>query len=318
MATQHDLSGDDIRAIRLGLELTQVEAGELIGGGPRAFAKYEAGAVQPSASVRHLLRLLQADPAAIATLRGNGPHPRPAAAISPFTVVGEHVATLTERLFPELLRRLLSSEAQAHDVPADRIHVASNIHASDGGEDGYIAWSGEPDRTRFLPSCRCQFQLKAGAVSPSVAARDVLTGGGKVKDMVRSNFQVGGHYILLTTHRYARKAIERRAAAILKAIQSAGLDVAAHQVRCGTPTRLPLGQMTIQPSPLGSGSRRSRGLLDPSGPGITGAGRPEHDGSPWAEDERLSRLRLGSFSAPRDCALARTWWVVLGSGSPAW
>ena len=38
-----EISPDEIRAIREGLGLTQVEAGELLGGGPRAFTKYEAG-----------------------------------------------------------------------------------------------------------------------------------------------------------------------------------------------------------------------------------------------------------------------------------
>ena len=193
----------------------------MIGGGPRAFAKYEAGIVKPSASVARLLRLLDADPAAISTLRGNGPHPLPAAATGPLEVTGDHVVALTERLFPKLLRRLLSAEAQANDLPSDGIHVAGNIHAPDGGEDGYISWTGGPDRTPFLPSRSCQFQLKASAVSPAVAARDVLTGKGIVKDMVRSEAEAGGHYIMLTTHRYPRSAIGRREAALLSAIRSA-------------------------------------------------------------------------------------------------
>ncbi|MDE0002405.1 MAG: type II toxin-antitoxin system MqsA family antitoxin, partial [Rhodospirillaceae bacterium] len=291
MATQHDLSGDDIRAIRLGLELTQVEAGELIGGGPRAFAKYEAGAVQPSAAVRRLLRLLQADPAAIDTLRGNSPHPRSSASTGPFAVTGDHVASLSERLFPKLLRSLLSSEAQAHDLPADRMHVAGNIHAPDGGEDGYIAWSGESDWTPFLPSRRCQFQLKASAVSPSVAARDVLTGGGNVKDMVRSHLQAGGHYILLTTHRYARIAIERRAAAILQAVRSAGLHVAAHQIQVRDADQI-ADWVNCHPAV-------ATWLREQTRPGTSGpfrswnrwAERSEHERSPWVEDERLPRLR---------------------------
>jgi DNA-binding transcriptional regulator YiaG len=37
------LTRDDIRRIRERLGLTQVEAGEVLGGGPRAFQKYESG-----------------------------------------------------------------------------------------------------------------------------------------------------------------------------------------------------------------------------------------------------------------------------------
>ena len=41
------LEPDEIRAIRERLGLSQVEAGELLGGGPRAFTKYEAGTIGP-------------------------------------------------------------------------------------------------------------------------------------------------------------------------------------------------------------------------------------------------------------------------------
>lgn len=291
MVSWYDLSGDDIRAIRLGLELTQVEAGELIGGGPRAFAKYEAGIVRPSASVRRLLRLLEADPAAIGTLRGNGPHPLPAAATGPLEVTGDHVAALTERLLPKLLRRLLSAEVQAHGLPVDVIHVAENIHAPDGGEDGFISWTGGPDRTSFLPSGSCQFQLKAGEISPSASGRDVLTRSGHLKDMVGSELQAGGHYILLTTHRYARRAIERRAVAILEAIRSAGLTAAAQQIQVRDADQI-AAWVTSHPAV-------ATWLREQTQPGSGGpfrswdhwAGRSEHDGSPWVEDERLPRLR---------------------------
>lgn len=58
----------DIRRIRRRLGLTQAEAGDLIGGGPRAFQKYEAGDLLPSRAVSSALRLLDRDPAAVAVL----------------------------------------------------------------------------------------------------------------------------------------------------------------------------------------------------------------------------------------------------------
>ena len=58
----------DIRRIRKRLGLTQAAAGELIGGGPRAFQKYEAGDLLPSRAVSSALRLLDRDPGALAVL----------------------------------------------------------------------------------------------------------------------------------------------------------------------------------------------------------------------------------------------------------
>lgn len=51
-----------IRETRLKLKLTQVEAGNLIGGGPRAFQKYEHGDVLPSRAASNLLLLLSKKP----------------------------------------------------------------------------------------------------------------------------------------------------------------------------------------------------------------------------------------------------------------
>jgi HTH-type transcriptional regulator/antitoxin MqsA len=46
--TEGLLEPEDIRRIRKRLGLTQEAAGELIGGGPRAFEKYENGDLLPS------------------------------------------------------------------------------------------------------------------------------------------------------------------------------------------------------------------------------------------------------------------------------
>lgn len=62
------LGPEDIRRIRRKLGLNQADAGDLIGGGPRAFQKYEAGDLLPSRAVSSALRLLDRDPAAVAVL----------------------------------------------------------------------------------------------------------------------------------------------------------------------------------------------------------------------------------------------------------
>jgi HTH-type transcriptional regulator/antitoxin MqsA len=56
------LRPDEVRTIRRKLKLSQRKASELLGGGPRAFQKYESGEVSTSAPMSKLLRLLAKDP----------------------------------------------------------------------------------------------------------------------------------------------------------------------------------------------------------------------------------------------------------------
>ena len=56
------LSPREVAAIRARLKLSQRQAGELLGGGPRAFQKYESGEQQVSAPMANLLRLLGREP----------------------------------------------------------------------------------------------------------------------------------------------------------------------------------------------------------------------------------------------------------------
>jgi HTH-type transcriptional regulator/antitoxin MqsA len=62
------LEPHDIRRIRTRLGLSQVGAGELIGGGPRAFQKYEAGDLLPSRAISSALLLLERDPEGLRVL----------------------------------------------------------------------------------------------------------------------------------------------------------------------------------------------------------------------------------------------------------
>jgi len=56
------LSPTEVTSIRERLKLSQRRAGELLGGGPRAFQKYESGSQQVSVPMTNLLRLLAKDP----------------------------------------------------------------------------------------------------------------------------------------------------------------------------------------------------------------------------------------------------------------
>lgn len=67
--SEHLLVSDEIRRIRKKLHLSQEEAGLLIGGGPRAFQKYEKGDLLPSRAISSALILLDRDPSALSVLK---------------------------------------------------------------------------------------------------------------------------------------------------------------------------------------------------------------------------------------------------------
>ena len=286
------ITPEDIRAIREGLGLTQIEAGELLGGGPRAFTKYEAGAVRPAAAVINLLRLLEANPAAITVLGGRSvSSPMTAAAMRPFEVTGEHVVLLSPQALHDLLRRLLNVEAQTHGLPMDGIHVAGSITTPDGGEDGRIEWTGGPERTPFLPSRLCQFQSKAGSIGPKAAGREVLTRKGAVKDMVRSALEAGGCYIVLCGHSYVQRQIEDREHSIRDALRGADLIIGDAQVDFRDADQI-ADWANHHPSVATWLKERTQpGTIGPFRSWSHWAGRAEHDGSLWVEDERLPDLR---------------------------
>jgi HTH-type transcriptional regulator/antitoxin MqsA len=62
------LEPEEIKRIRKKLGLTQEAAGKVIGGGTRAFQRYEAGDVLPSRAISSALVLLDRDPPALAVL----------------------------------------------------------------------------------------------------------------------------------------------------------------------------------------------------------------------------------------------------------
>lgn len=65
------LTGKEVKEIRIALRLTQAEAANVFGGGPVAFAKYEADDVAQSGAMDKLLRLAHAVPEASAYLKNN-------------------------------------------------------------------------------------------------------------------------------------------------------------------------------------------------------------------------------------------------------
>ena len=309
--TELEITPEEIRAIRERLDLTQVQAGESIGGGPRAFTKYESGIAKPSAALVRLLRVLDADPDAAAVL---GLRRKPSSEPSPFRVTVAQIQALTERTLPELLERLLHAEAHDHGLAPLDVLVSSNIHAADGGEDGWIQWRNGPNHTPFLPNRSCQFQSKAGETSPTQAGRDVLTSAGAVKDMVRPVLEDGGHYIMLCAHPYNRKQRAARETRIRESLLGAGLPVADDQIHFRGAEQI-AGWVNQYPSVVAWVQETTR--VDTTGPFNSWDhwnGRTEHSVR-WVADDRLEGVRhLLQEKLAEPCGVAR---VVgpLGIGS---
>src|SRR5262249_47275687 len=293
-----ELQPGDIRRIREKLGLSQVEAGELLGGGPRAFTKYEAGNIKPAAATANLLRMLDATPAALAAVAGKKLPPIDSDGVKPFEVTGQHVAALSERKLVNLMRRVLAAEALSGELPMDGIHVAAVVTAPDGGEDAKIEWSGGPERTRFLPARHSQFQLKASELTPAEAGGEVLSAAGEIKPMVRAALENGGTYVLVSARPYTNSKRKAREEAVRKSLAGAGLKLRDDQVQFRDADQIALWANVHPPV--------AAWLLEQTQPGLVGVLRDwshwsgRYDGIPWIKDARLEPLRdrLRALVAP--------------------
>lgn len=63
------LSGEQIKAIRLKLELTQEQMADIVGGGLKSLARYESGQVCQSKGMDNLLRILDAYPETLKVIK---------------------------------------------------------------------------------------------------------------------------------------------------------------------------------------------------------------------------------------------------------
>jgi len=68
------LAPNEVAQVRIKLGLSQREAGRVLGGGPRAFYKYERGEAVVSGPMANLLRVLYLYPKAIKALTASGLH----------------------------------------------------------------------------------------------------------------------------------------------------------------------------------------------------------------------------------------------------
>ena len=284
-----ELSPEEIKEIRKSLGLSQAEAGKLLGGGPRAFAKYENGSVKPSVALEKMLRFLQKRPEELAAVTGRETQANKPV-ITPFDVTSEHVSALKPRDFSALVEKLLSAEALEWNLPLDGIHVASQTNASDGGEDARIEWQNGSERTSFLPNRLCQFQLKTGGIDPAEAGKEVLTLKNQLKPMVRKVLENGGSYLMLCARPYTQKLIDRRLDSIRKNLQDQGFEDPS--VRFYDSSKIALWVNYHPCVAIWLLRKMCPGLIDPSlGDWKHWSGRPEHLNSPWVDDPRLPVFR---------------------------
>ncbi len=287
---KENLSPKRIKTIREGLGLSQVEAGELIGGGPRAFTKYESGAIKPAAAVINLLKILETNPASLKILTGKTRESTTKGGRSPFEVSGKHVAELSADKFPLLMRRLLAAEAYAHSIPGDGIHVAENITAPDGGEDGRIVWTGGPEKTRYLRHRLNQFQLKSGKVDNKKVGKEILKPDGKIKPMVLSMLEAGGSYTLLCAHSYTKEEIIKKEKSIRASLKEAGLKIDDWQVAFWDSSQIAEWVNTHTSVAVWLLEQTEHGAIGKFKTWSYWKTSPEHS-TPWVEDPRRIDLR---------------------------
>lgn len=289
------LTPADIRHIRESLGLTQIEAGELLGGGVRAFQKYESGTVTPAAPTLSLLRILGADATALGTLTGTHV-PIQQTGLRPFEVTGAHIGALSAPHLVILTRRLLVAEAAQNRIPLDGIHVGSTLTAADGGVDGSIRWAGAPDRTSYLSSRNCIVQVKAAAITPGKAAKDILTTVGDLEPAIRATLEAGGTYIMLCNRSYVGPEVAKRAVAIIETIKAQGLKVNALQVAFRDADQIATWVNEHPQVATWVQEQTQPGLATTFKTYTHWAGRHEHE-TPFINDERLAAVRAAVRSA---------------------
>ncbi|MDE0291057.1 MAG: type II toxin-antitoxin system MqsA family antitoxin [Candidatus Dadabacteria bacterium] len=289
--TTQAITPEEIKKIRLLLGLSQAKAGELLGGGPSAFAKYENGSVKPSVCLVKMLRFLQNRPEELAVMSGQESQMKKPEA-TPFSVTSAHVSELNPRDFSILIEKLLSAEALEWNLPLYGIHVAFEQTAPDGGEDARIKWQESHEFTSFLPNRFCLFQLKTGNISPDKAGKEVLTRQNKIKPRIRKALEEGGSYIMLCSRPYTQPAIERRVEKIIENLKEQNLAVAEHLIQFRDSNDI-ASWVNHHPSvAIWLLQKTQPGLIISSfGSWKHWSGRFEHLNSPWVEDPRLQDFR---------------------------
>ena len=96
------LRPEEIRKIRESLGLTQAQASKEFGGGPKAFAKYEAGTTKPSKSMMKLLLIAEQYPSLFVESHESRHESFPGFQIDALQVTAGHITELKPDELTEL------------------------------------------------------------------------------------------------------------------------------------------------------------------------------------------------------------------------
>lgn len=147
---------------------------------------------------------------------------------TPFQVRSEHVKRLNDEQLTQLLKDLLHAEAFKFGIAQRSVEVALNIRVGDGGEDGRISWSGNPEQTDYLPSRLTMFQNKATEMTAGEYAKEIQTKARRgqpsvLKKKVEEVLDEGGSYIVFTTQELnTQQKIDERIRAVRDVLEEHG------------------------------------------------------------------------------------------------
>jgi transcriptional regulator with XRE-family HTH domain len=228
------LTPERIRTIRLELGLSQEEAGVLLGGGPRAFQKFESGEVSPSAALRHLLKLLVDSPQLRERLLGRAER----SSLPEGLAVSENaIVALTPAQLQTVLGLLIRAEANALNLDRIWSHVPPEINAPDGGEDGRVSWTGGPESTRHFPRRTTLFQNKASSLSAAKCAQELMSGKA-LKPRISKVLADGGAYVLVISRTMVQKDLDARLDAMRRKVAEVGMPDCTDRVHLYSATQI--------------------------------------------------------------------------------
>jgi transcriptional regulator with XRE-family HTH domain len=224
------MNPEDIKSIRNTLNLTQEQAGSILGGGPRAFAKYESGKIIPSASLVALLKVLKHTPVALGALMNNGSGATIPMPMGPFEITASEIELLNSDQLISLMRRLIHAESAHFNLPNPIIHVPQNLNESDGGVDGSVRWSGPVTSTTHFPKQHTIFQFKAQSTPPAKVTKEIRDANGELKPLIDQTLRDGGAYVLVCSKGSAESGVANRQTKLIAAASEANALVTSQQL----------------------------------------------------------------------------------------
>jgi len=139
----------------------------------------------------------------------------------------KHINNLSDIQLSKLLHTLIKLEAEKNNLQDWDGIVPFNITTADAGSDGRIQWTGNPNRTFWLPNRFTIFQNKATALSAEACIEEILETEKKgqprkLKAQIEKVVKANGCYILFTNRQIVDQGKDDRIAKFREAIQLVG------------------------------------------------------------------------------------------------